>query len=403
VKRQPQPTPAARKRCDRVGWRRPRALEPARSAALIAGHRRYFGAIVATLLTVLMSGALVPDPMAERRPLALSTDAVSLSSKLGALPDAVSAYFADNLGYAGSMPFLRGVIEYAFDTSSDPGVYIGRHAHLYYTHEIAIFRRSDGIRHFVDMADALRGALSLHDGHLLVLSPPDSQSIAKQDLPSWWDSGGPFEYDLAMHELQKRGIAMLDLKAALAAMPDADELYRRTDSHWRWKGALLAFNMAMNAIGHDEWRLDPETSLSPLGPAKAGDLARMLGLQDYLSDDDQALRLAPVQPAWHEIDMLHSPPYEGVMAPYAFERRPGGVRILVLGDSSTAIFWRPLLLHSGAARIGWLHHGKCGFDFADVARFQPSDIILAATERILPCEPDAWPRGLPHEATTATR
>ena len=71
--------------------------------------------------------------------------------------------------------------------------------------------------------------------------------------------------------------------------------------------------------------------------------------------------------------------------------------ILVLGDSFTQGFWQPLLMHSGAARIGWMHFALCSFDFTDVARFRPKHVILAPTERFMPCPPKNWPKDLPRQ------
>ncbi len=359
---------------------------------LMRAHRHRLGAIVMALLVLVMVGALMPDPMGTQHPSTPPADRFSFS--------AWRSYFSDNFGYARSMPFLRGVIQYALGTSSDPRVFIGQHAHLYYNAENVVGQatgsvyRSEEVEHFVAVADALSKALAAWGGHLVVELPPNAQSVATQDLPSWWHVSGPLEYDLAMRELRERDITTVDLKSALAAMPDAVELYRRVDTHWRWKAALLAYDMTMRAIGHGEWSVDPAAAFSPLAPVQGGDLARLIGLQDYLSDEDYPLRL-PQEVGWKPIDVIRSPPYAGLFDPYAFERGDEGERLLVLGDSFTAGLWRPFLLHSGASRIGWMHHALCGFDFSDVARFRPTYVILAPTERAMPCGPKRWPRGLP--------
>ena len=54
-------------------------------------------------------------------------------------------------------------------------------------------------------------------------------------------------------------------------------------------------------------------------------------------------------------------------------------------------------MHSGAARIGWMHFALCSFDFTDVARFRPKHVILAPTERFMPCPPKNWPKDLPRQ------
>jgi hypothetical protein len=369
-------------------------------------YRRRLGVIAAAILVLVMIGALLPDPVGTWRPFDLPRDRLRTTAWLAALPAAVSRYVASNFGYGRSMPLLRGITEYAFSNPSDPRVFIGRNAHLYYNGENVVGQstgsiyRPTEVRHFVDMADALRRALATTGGKLLVMLPPNAPSVATRDLPSWWHVSGPLEYDLAMTELRQRGIATIDLKAALTARPDADELYRTTDGHWRWSGALVAFNLAMNAIGHGEWSLDPATSLSPV-TVRGGDLARLIGLQDYLSDQDYVVRGVPG--GWTATDVIQTAPFMGVFIPFAYERAPSGVRILVLGDSFTQGYWDPMLQFTGAARVGWMHHGFCTFDFNAVERFEPTIVILAPTERSMPCPADNWPRGLPHGEATASR
>jgi alginate O-acetyltransferase complex protein AlgJ len=379
--------------------------------ALIPAHRRYLGAIALAVLVLLMLGALVPDPVGEWHPFRVAPGRPDLGARLDALSRAVREYVEDNFGYARSLPYLRGTVEYSLRTPSDPQVYFGQRRHLFYSGENAVSQATGSlyrvaqVRHFVAVVDALRRAQAPADNRVVVLLPPSAQSIPMRDQPTWWRIGGPLEYDLAISELRAHGFTTIDLKAAFNASPELDLLYRHTDSHWRWNGALIAFNMAMRAIGHDEWSLDPATTLAPLATVPGGDLAHLLGLQDQLSDTDYALRTTPQADVWTAIDVLRAPPPPNTAwaIPYAFERASAGERLLVLGDSFTMEFWRSLLLHTGAARIGWMHFANCTFDFEDVARFQPTHVIVAPTERLIPCKLSSWPRGLPRDAAVASR
>jgi alginate O-acetyltransferase complex protein AlgJ len=379
--------------------------------ALIPRHRRYLGPVILALLVLLMIGSLVPDPVGGWRPFTIATGKTSLTDRLNALSRAVRQYVSDNLAYAHSLPYLRGALEYALLTPSDPRVYIGRNAHLFYNGEDVVSQstgslyRAEDVGHFVDVVDALNRTLAESGGDVVVLPPPNPQSIPMHDQPRWWRVGGPLEYDLAIRSLRERGITTVDLKTAFAASPESQTLYRRTDSHWRWSGALMAFNMAMRAIGHDAWSLDPATSLAPLAPAPAGDLAHLLGLEDLLSDTDYAPRIDPPTAAWAAVDVFRGPPlYDALrFPPYAFERAPQGERLLVLGDSFTQAFWRPMLLRTGASRVGWMYFAECAFDFTDVERFQPTHVIVAATERLVVCRSTRWPRGLPRDPAMASR
>jgi alginate O-acetyltransferase complex protein AlgJ len=171
-------------------------------------------------------------------------------------------------------------------------------------------------------------------------------------------------------------------------------LYRLTDSHWTTRGAVFAFNLVVSGAGHREWTVDPQAVLSPLTPVAGGDLAHLMGIQRYLTDADAPILPMP-EGGWEKVDILRSPPIDGFDS-YAYGRRraEGGERVLVLGDSFTNLFWGPLFLRSDAERIGWMHHGACGFDFDDVERFEPTLVILAPTERKMPCVLTAWPAAL---------
>jgi acetyltransferase AlgX (SGNH hydrolase-like protein) len=375
--------------------------------ALIPAHRRYLGPAALALLVLVMLGSLVPDPVGTWHPFMVAQKA-SFGGKVDALCRAVRGSVGDNFGYARTLPYLRGAVEYAVMTPSDPRVYFGR-MHLFYSGENVVNQstgslyRPDQIRHFVDVVAAMRRALASAGGDIVVLVPPNAQSIPTHDQPAWWHISGPLEYDLAMRELREGGIATIDLKAAFVARPDRDLLYRHADSHWRWNAALLAFNMTMNSIGHDEWSLDPATSLTPLSPVPAGDLARLLGLQDRLRDADYAVRIDPPAGAWTAIDVFRALPSYAFDLRYAFERASQGERLLVVGDSFTHDYWEPLLKPTGAARIAWIPFSGCTFDFTDLARFAPTHVIVAPTERNIACGLTNWPHRLPRDPAMASR
>jgi alginate O-acetyltransferase complex protein AlgJ len=345
--------------------------------ALIPSHRRYLGPAALALLVLIMLGSLVPDPVLGVWHPFMVAQKASFGSKVDAFVRAIRQYIGDNFGYAGTLPYLRGALEYALMTPSDPRVYFGQRMHLFYSGENAVNQstgsvyRSDQVRHFVDVVDATRRALALTGSAVI-------------------------------RELRERGIATVDLKAAFETNPDRDLLYRHSDAHWRWNAALLAFNMTMNTIGHHEWSLDPATVLTPLSPVPAGDLARLLGLQDHLPDADYAVHVETPADTWTPINVFRALPAYILDLRYTLERTAQGERLLVLGDSFTREYWQPLLKHSGAARIGWMHFLGCTFDFTDVARFGPTLLIVAPTERNIACGLMNWPQGLPRDSVAAS-
>jgi alginate O-acetyltransferase complex protein AlgJ len=372
---------------------------------MLSQRRRFQGIVAVAILVLVMLGGLVPDPFVTLLPGSQPKQAqIGTLGQLTGFFDGIGDYFDSNMNYAASVPLLRGIVEYELGASSSPKVYIGRNNHLFYAAESAaaqsagaIYRRSETL-HFVDMATILRRELERRGAKLVVTIPPNAQSIAIDDLPSWSKARPPFEYDLAMGELRKRGIASVDLKTPFLAMEDRDAIYRLTDTHWRMRGAVLAFNLVVPGAGHPEWTVNPEAVLGPVTPIPGGDLARFMGIQRYLTDAD-AQMLPALEGGWEKLDILRPSPFAGVFDSYAYGRKgaKGGERVLVLGDSFTYYFWLPLFQRSDAERIGWMHHGFCGFDFADVERFEPTLVILAPTERVMPCALAAWPPRLPRE------
>jgi alginate O-acetyltransferase complex protein AlgJ len=358
---------------------------------------RFQGAIAAAFLVLLMLGSFMPDPF------------VGGPSSVGNKPSKLFSisylrhYFDSNMRYAATAPMLRGLIEYSLASSSSQNVYVGRHGHLYYGGEDAAAQSAGAvyrpveIGHFIEMVASLNRALADRNIKLVVAIPPNSQSIAARDLPWWSVQRGPLEYDLALAELQKRTITTIDLKTTLLATQEGGDLYRYNDTHWKTLGALLAYNAVVGGVGHGEWQLEPKAVLGNTGPAPEGDLAHFMGIQRFLGDNEPSL-LSPPWETWNTINLLKSPPYQPLFEPYSYERNDtsGAERVLILGDSFTRGFWLPFFLRTTVETIGWMHHSKCGFDFKDIERFAPTIVILAPTEREMPCDPTQWPLGLAH-------
>lgn len=369
---------------------------------MLAKKRRFQGLVVVAILLLAMIGGLMPDPFAMPSPVRHPKPSAGVLGRLADFFIGIRYYSDKNMNFAASAPILRGIAEYEIGESSSPRVWIGRNGHLFFFDEQAAAQsagtiyRADQIRHFVDIAANLRSELARHGAALVVAIPPNGQSVAVSDLPGWAKARSPLEYDLAMDELRQLGVTTVDLKTPLAAKSLSERVYRQTDTHWSWRGAVAAFNLVVAGAGHPEWQADPAAVLGPVVVIEAGDLARMMGIQRFLTDSDAAILPGPMD-NWRPLGILHSPPYAGVFDAYAFARKgaDSGARVLVLGDSFTEHFWLPLFERTDIERIGWIHHGKCTFDYADVVRFNPTLVILVPTEREMPCPLTAWPLGLP--------
>lgn len=369
---------------------------------MLNARRHYFGSIICVLIGLIFVGALMPDPLAEPAgtdPGVVPTRA-SLVKRLTATANAAKATFRERFGYSATLPFIRAWIDLQFSTSSTTNVFFGAKGQLFYNLEGATEQsagrilRVGSVERFVDMADTINRLAIGMGAKFLVALPPNAQSVVLDVVPAWARANKATEYDLALALLRERNIQAVDLRDQLRG---AGMTYRRTDTHWNQLGALLAFNATMSAAGHPEWAIDPATALGPVGPVPGGDLARMLALQHYLIDENYPLSLPDQHLDWRPRDLVRSAAFMNVFNSYVLERKLTGERVLLLGNSFTQHLWEPMMRNTGAARIGWMHHALCRFDWRDVENFEPTLLILAPVEREIPCPPDAWPIGLPRK------
>ena len=363
---------------------------------MIARHRRFFALAAALVLAApLVIGLVAPDGPAsvlkEGRRLAPPPRWPATGAGWLALPAALDAYLKDHFGLRQALIRAhKDLTKPMLGTGSD-SVLVGRDGRMFYLGEEAV-RQSAGlvvrdarVADSVGLVAAMNGALRERGVRLLVAVPPNGSTVYQDELPSWAQNHGRrTEYDLFLEGLEAKGVETVDLRPVMAEARTEGAAYFRHDTHWTPLGALAAFNAVVEADGHPDWRLDPAAALSPPSPRKGGDLARLLGVQDAVTEEAEDLKLPP-----GEKELLTSDPYGDFMQTSGHP----GPTILILGDSFTGAHIEPMLLpHVG--RVIWLSDQHCGFDWNAIDRFRPDEVWWMPTERFLVCDPGARPRGL---------
>jgi len=251
--------------------------------------------------------------------------------------------------------------------------------------------RPQAIAAAADTAARLMKMVEGWGGRFLATSPPNSQTVNFHLLPAYARAlrRTPTEYDLFAADLKARGVPFVDLRPLMDAAGKDGPVYRRIDTHWNERGALIAFNAAMDALGRLDLKADPAEALGEPVTRTEGDLVRMAGLTRPEKPDIGYRIKGPMaaQPGLTPITGVIAPvgPSDPFV-PQAFETGHAGPRIMVIGDSFTQSFWRGLLA-SRASAYAWIHHRRCRLDVADVERFRPDILIYAPTERMIPCLP----------------
>ncbi len=265
-------------------------------------------------------------------------------------------------------------------------VLIGRNGRMFYLggemvqQSAGLIFRDQKVVDSVNLLARSRDELAKRGTAFFVVVLPSTSSIYEADLPNWAQRHGrKTEDDLFLQDLAERGIKTVDLRPTLKQTASEGKAYLLHDLHWTARGAVAGFNAAVEADSHPDWRVDPLKALGPAREVKGGDLARLLGEQDEVTETAERL----VLPAGGKVDILS----HDVMPTYVITTGKPGPTILVVGDLFTASFFPPMLApHVG--RAIWVHYDEngCSFDRSLVDKYHPDEVWWAPVERMLICE-----------------
>jgi alginate O-acetyltransferase complex protein AlgJ len=307
-------------------------------------------------------------------------------------PASVDAYLRDHFGLRQATIALYH--DLTDSVSMRPAVLIGQDGRMFYLGDEMV-RQSAGlvlrdakVAEAADLVATMRAVLAKRGIALLVAIPPNSSSIYQEDLPRWaQNSGRTTEYDLFLKDLRERGVKAVDLRPALLKIARSQgHAYLRYDTHWTPRGAIAGFNAVVEADGHPNWRIDPATALGPPTLRKNGDLTRILGEQDKVTEMAKSFTLP-----WRGADQ---PISHEVMPDHVFATGKPGPTVMVIGDSFTHSYFT-LMLSQHLERVVWINHRHCGFDWSLIDNFHPDEVWWAPTERFLICNTGVRPANFP--------
>ena len=371
---------------------------------MIPRYRRYLPVLVFLLLaTPLVAGLSMPESaqevLNEARNRSPAPPVPRSMDDLAAWPKLANDYLNDRFGLRKQMIRLHANLAKRLLGEGNEQVLVGRRGRMFYLGAEAVgqsaglVRRDSRVAETVDFLVAMRDALKRRGIRFLVASPPNAATIYQDDLPRWARSNGRVtEYDLFVADLAARGIKVIDLRPILwTVRSNKAPAFALYDTHWTPRAAIAGLNAIVEADGRPEWRIDADAALAPLSQRQGGDLARMIGVNDDVTEPIQELGLSPVS----KVKLT-----TGAFPVYVARGDKQGATIMVLGDSFTSDLFAPLLLvHAG--QVIWQHHNDCGFDWTLIDRFKPDEVWYMPTERYLLCDPDVRPKGFPNAQQTA--
>jgi len=373
------------------------AAAGARPAGLLKGRRRYLALAVLVLIAApMLVGFIHPDSAAEvlheGRRLAPWPGLPRSGAEWLKLPSAVDAYLRDHFGMRSAMIRAHKDLTKPLLGAGDAAVLVGRDGRMFYLGEEAVRQsaglvmRDERIAETVSLIAAMREELARRNIRFLVASPPNASTVYQDDLPYWAQNNGRrTEYDAYLEGLRAHGVWVIDLRPAMADARRAGAAYYRHDTHWAPRGALAAYDAIIAADGHPDWRVDPREALTAPETRRGGDLARLLGVQDSVTEKVEDFKASPPPK-----QLLTADPYGDYVETFGGP----GPTIIVIGDSFTGGHFTPLL-NGHASKVIWLDHQHCGFDWAAIDRFHPDEVWWMPNERFLMCGAGEKPQNFP--------
>lgn len=360
---------------------------------MLKSWRRYYALAALLLLGApLVVGLVWPDSPAavlkEGRRLAPPPAKPGSGADWLALPTALDAYLRDHFGLRQALIQAHKELTKPMLGMGDDAVLVGRDGRMFYLHEDAV-RQSAGlvlrdqrVADTIALIKQVKDELRSRGVGFIVAPPPNAATVYQDDLPGWAQNGGKrTEYDMLLEGLAADGINAVDLRPVMKMASAEGPAYYRHDSHWTARGALAAYNAIVEADGRPNWRIDPGAALTPLSERKGGDLARLLGVQDSVTEEVEELAL----PAGSR-ELMTTDPY----GDYVQTRGERGPTIMILGDSFTAGYFPQLLLQH-AGRMIWIFDRHCGFDWKVIDKLRPDEVWWMPNERALICGPGTRP------------
>lgn len=209
--------------------------------------------------------------------------------------------FRQQLVHAHALASIR-----TMNVSPSPSVIKGHDGWLYYADDDALEDYESNApmseQELRDWANALvttRDALRAQGIAYLFVLAPDKHVIYPEHLPESIHRVRPASRmdDLIAYLHAHTDVSVLDLRPALVAHKQSEQVYFRTDTHWNDAGAFAGYQQILRAAGQAVRGIAPQERAAFTDVERdepGGDLAEMLGVSDLLRE--RSAYLVPKRP-----------------------------------------------------------------------------------------------------------
>jgi alginate O-acetyltransferase complex protein AlgJ len=267
--------------------------------ALLVG---LFAAVISLPLAANLAGHDGADPTAENRELATFPRLDGSWKAISGFGQGVGAWFDDHFGFRASLVRWYGESRlFGLGVSPSAAVVKGRDGWFFYADDEAMTDYAaeqplspDEVANWRAAVVGARDWLRLRGIAYVFTIAPDKHEIYADEMPaSIRRVGSTRRMDQVLAALEDAGVAVVDVRPALAAARQRERIYQQTDTHWNDRGALVAYQQIINAVRAQvpavprPWGREDFEAVARRRDGM--DLAGMMGLTRVLRETDLAL------------------------------------------------------------------------------------------------------------------
>ena len=260
-----------------------------------------FVLIISLPLAVNLVGIDGADPGAENRELAAFPRLDASPASIGALPNALAAWFDDHFGFRSTLVRWYGESRlFLLHVSPSSAVVKGEHGWFFYGDDKSVEdfanvepMSDEGLANWRAAILRARDWLSARGIAYVFTIAPDKHVIYGDEMPpTLLRAGALSRTDQLFTALQDTGVAV-DVRGVEFDAKSRERTYQQTDTHWNDRGALVAYQQIIGVVRarvprtppawtRDDFTADDRT-------VEGLDLAGMMGLTRVLREVDMTL------------------------------------------------------------------------------------------------------------------
>jgi alginate O-acetyltransferase complex protein AlgJ len=374
---------------------------------LLTAARRRLGLVVLAALTLpILALPFVraeTTSKQENRRLAAAPATPRAPEAWRALPRQLDAYLADHFAFREAMILGERKVDQAIGArtgrrspsdaaAATPMSAMGQDGRMFLVEGLlqSTGRQLNPIRtaDYADFVCEAQTRLSARGIKLLASMAPSPGEILPDKVPAWaGPAKRPTDYDAILGRLSACGVSTTDLRPPLIAASVSAKTYRKTDTHWTERGAMIAYSQMVKTMGRPDWVVSPSDITWGQIIDAGGDLPRMAGLEP-IAEPLEVYPAGALPPGASEtyVSGLTLRPSGQEQPPYAITMTQPGPSVLIIGDSYTSRAFFPPLFARFAGRVTWIHMDQCAFDWRVVDRVRPDYVLIIPAEREAFCD-----------------